>query len=32
MENLGADAKAAFKATKAKIDAKAQEIENDFED
>lgn len=32
MENLGEEAKDAFKATMAKIDAKAQEIENDFED
>lgn len=32
MENLGEEAKAAFKATMAKIDAKAQEIENDLED
>lgn len=32
MKNLGEEAKEAFKATMAKIDAKAQEIENDLED
>ena len=32
MKNLGSEAKASFKATMEKIDAKAQEIENDLED